>query len=194
MKFLGTDLTRNIERDMFDYGPREYEDFRESSALVKSEAAEFERLQAQIAEVLAQFFIDTATWGLSRWERLVGVMTDESKPLSQRRSVVKAKLRGVGTVTVGLIKSVSESWYAGEVEVTQDTAKYLVTVEFVSSYGVPENLDDVERALREIIPAHLQLAFKFKFLTYDGLKAYGYSYNGVKATELTYAQILTNGE
>ncbi|KQL21871.1 phage portal protein [Cytobacillus solani] len=178
---------------MFDYGPREYEDFRESNALIKSEAAEFERLNAQIADVLSQFFIDTATWGLSRWERLVGVTTDESKPLSQRRSVVKAKLRGVGTVTVDLIKSVSESWYAGEVEVTQNTTQYLVTVEFTSSYGVPENLDDVERALREIIPAHLQLAFKFRFVTYDMLKATGLTYDEIKATGLTYDEIKNGG-
>lgn len=190
MKFLGTALTRNIERDMFDYMPKEYEDFRESRALVKTEAAEFERLHANIADVLGQFFIDTATWGLSRWERLVGVVTDESKPIDQRRAVVKSKLRGVGTVTVDLIKNVTESWYGGEVEVTQTPAEYLVTVEFVSSYGVPSNLDDVERALRDIIPAHLQLAFKFRFVTYNATKAKYANYDAVKSTGLTYAELL----
>ncbi|MEH7521678.1 YmfQ family protein [Bacillus sp. JJ1503] len=190
MKFLGTDLTRNIERDMFDYLPKEYEDFRESRAVVKTEAAEFERLHANIADVLAQFFIDTATWGLSRWERMVGVTADKSKPIDQRRAVVKSKLRGVGTVTVELIKNVTESWYGGEVEVTQTPAQYLVTVEFTSSYGVPANLTDVERALRDIIPAHLDLAFKFRFVTYDATKAKYSNYDAISLTGLTYAGLL----
>jgi uncharacterized protein YmfQ (DUF2313 family) len=190
MKFLGTDLTRNIERDMFDYMPREYEDFRESRALIMSEATEFERIHSNISEVLAQFFIDTATWGLANWEQVVGVKTDESKPVEQRRSVVKSKLRGVGTVTVELIQNVAESWYGGDVEVTQEPSQYLVTVEFVSSYGVPENLDDVEWALRDIIPAHLQLAFKFRFVTYDMLKNNYATYDTMTATGLTYGEIL----
>lgn len=194
MKFLGTELTRNIERDMFDYMPREYDDFRESRAIVKTEAAEFERLHANIADVLAQFYVETATWGLANWERLVGVKTDESKPIDQRRSVVKGKLRGVGTVTVEMIKNVTESWYGGEVEVTQTPAQYLVTVEFTSSYGVPSNLGDVERALRDIIPAHLQIAFKFRFVTYAISKAQYATYGDMKSTGLTYAELLTNGE
>jgi hypothetical protein len=187
MKFLGTELTRNIERDMFDYGPREYEEFRESSALIKSEATEFERVHSKVADVLAQFFIDTATWGLANWEQIVGVTTDESKPIDQRRSVVKSKLRGVGTVSVELIKNVVESWYGGEVDVTQEPAQYLVTVKFVSSYGVPENLADVERILRDIIPAHLKLVFAFRFVLYRDLTDRPYK----TLTGLTYDQLLT---
>lgn len=187
MKFLGTELTRNIERDMFDYMPREYEDFRESRALMTTEAAEFERVHDQVADVLAQFFIDTATWGLANWEQIVGVTADESKPIEQRRSVVKSKLRGVGTVSVGLIKNVVESWYGGEVEVTQVPAQYLVTVEFVSSYGVPENLADVEKILRDIIPAHLQLVFAFKFVLYRELTDRPYK----TLIDLTYDQLMT---
>jgi hypothetical protein len=194
VKFLGTDLTRNIERDMFDYMPKEYEDYRESRAIVQAEAKQFEALHADIADVLAQFFIDTATWGLANWERLVGVVPDESKPLSQRRSVVKSKLRGVGTVTVDLIKNVAESWYGGDVEVTEQSALYKVTVKFVSSYGVPENLADVEKALRDIIPAHLDLAFEFRFVTYDTLKTQYATYGAITASGLTYVEIISNGE
>lgn len=194
MKFIGTDLTRQIERDMFDYMPKEYEDYRESRAIVQTEASEFEALNGQIAEVLAQFFIDTATWGLANWERVCGLPVDESKPVGQRRSVIKSKLRGIGTVTVDLIKNVAESWYGGDVEVMEQSALYKVTVKFVSSYGVPENLADVEKALRDIIPAHLDLAFEFRFVTYDTLKTQYATYDAVMASGLTYVEIISNGE
>ena len=164
MKLLGTNIERNIERDMFDYMPREYENCRESRAIVKTEAAEFEALNDAIDDVLAQFSFDTATWGLSHWERICGIPIDESKPVEQRRSVIKSKLRGIGTVTVALIKNVAESWYNGEVEVTEQPSLYTVKIKFVSKLGVPPNLADIENALREIIPAHLAINFEFSYL------------------------------
>jgi len=164
VKLLGTDIERNIERDMFDYMPREYEDLRESRAIIQAEAAEFETLNAAIADVLAQFYVDTATWGLANWERICGIPINESKPIDQRRSVIKSKLRGIGTVTVGLIKNVAEAYYNGQVEVIEQPSLYTVKIKFVSKLGVPPNLADIQNALREIIPAHLAIDFEFSYL------------------------------
>ena len=149
---------------MFDYMPRDYEGYRESRVIIQTEAAEFEALNAAIADVLEQFDVDTATWGLVYWERICGISTDESKPVEQRRSVVKSKLRGIGTVTVALIKNVAESWYNGEVEVTELPSLYTVKIKFVSKLGVPSNLTDIQNALREILPAHLAINFEFSYL------------------------------
>ena len=149
---------------MFDYMPRDYEGYRESRVIIQTEAAEFEALNAAIADVLEQFDVDTATWGLVYWERICGISTDESKPVEQRRSVVKSKLRGIGTVTVALIKNVAESWYNGEVEVTEQPSLYTVKIKFVSKLGVPSNLTDIQNALREILPAHLAINFEFSYL------------------------------
>jgi hypothetical protein len=164
VKLLGTDIERDVERSMFDYMPREYEDLRESRAIIQAEAAEFETLNDKIADVLAQFFVDTATWGLANWERICGIPTDESKPVDQRRSVIKSKLRGIGTVTVDLIKNVAEAYYNGEVEVIEQPSLYTVKIKFVSKLGVPPNLADIQNALREIIPAHLAINFEFSYL------------------------------
>ncbi|MCL6615562.1 MAG: YmfQ family protein, partial [Anoxybacillus ayderensis] len=73
-------------------------------------------------------------------------------------------LRGIGTVTVALIKNVAESWYNGEVEVTEQPSLYTVKIKFVSKLGVPSNLADIQNALREIIPAHLAINFEFSYL------------------------------
>ncbi|AND39627.1 YmfQ family protein [Cytobacillus oceanisediminis] len=193
MKFLGTELTRNIERDMFDYMPKEYEDYRESRAIIQSEAAEFESLNAQITDVLAQFFIDTATWGLANWEQLVDVPTDPTKPLNQRRSVIKSKLRGIGTVSVSLIKNVAESYANGEVDVVEESANFTIRIKFVSTLGVPENLADIQKAITDIIPAHLAINFEFTYVLYSQLEAKYADYNAVVASGLTYEQILTDG-
>lgn len=129
------------------------------------ESAEFGALNAAVYDVLNQFFIDTATWGLANWERVCGIVTDPAKPIEQRRAVVKSKLRGIGTVTVALIKNVAESFVNGEVEVTENVAPYTIGIRYVSAIGVPDNIADIQRALREIIPAHLAISYSFRYLT-----------------------------
>jgi Uncharacterised protein conserved in bacteria (DUF2313) len=194
VKLLGTELTRNIERDMFDYMPREYEYLRESSEIIKAEAVEFETLNNTIADVLAQFFVDTTTWGLSYWERACGIPVDESKPIDQRRSVIKSKLRGIGTVTVDLIKNVAEAYSYGEVDVTEDYANYTVIVTFVGERGVPANLTDIENALREIIPAHLAINYKFTYLRWSELDSYGWTWDALDAQMLSWDEFEIYGQ
>jgi uncharacterized protein YmfQ (DUF2313 family) len=155
----------SIRRDIGDYLPQYYRDSRTVDNLLNAEATELADLNAEIADILAQFFIDTATWGLPNWERICGITTDETKPIDQRRSVLKSKLRGVGTVTVTLIKSVAEAFANGEVAVTEDNPSYTVNIRFISEIGRPENISDVQNALREIIPAHLNITYSFRYLT-----------------------------
>lgn len=186
-------MNRNMERNIFDYLPRDYEELRESYEMLTSEQAEFERLNANINDVLAQMFVDTATWGLAEWERIVGVESFPNKPIGERRSVIKAKLRGAGVVTVAHIKGIAESWYGGDTEVREETADYLIVVKFVSSYGVPMNLDDVETALREIIPAHLDVEFEFMYVTYDMARMHYGDYDELISQGRTYEEVLNGG-
>lgn len=150
--------------NLSQYLPDYYQNIREFQTLIGTENEEVEQLSATIDEVLEQFYVDTATWGLANWERICGIPTDESKLIDQRRSVINSKLRGIGTVTVALIKNVAESWYNGEVEVTEQPSLYTVKIKFVSKLGVPSNLTDIQNALREILPAHLAINFEFSYL------------------------------
>ncbi|OME86932.1 hypothetical protein BK120_08390 [Paenibacillus sp. FSL A5-0031] len=113
-----------IQRDMHDYLPRYYGDIPVASNVVDRGASETAQLNAAMYDVLAQMYVDTATWGLARWERIFNLATDVSKPIDQRRSVIKSRARGAGTVTKALIKEVAESFQNGEVEVTEYNRNY----------------------------------------------------------------------
>lgn len=143
--------------------PRFYGFVKEFVELIKADAKQLAKLDDWMEDVVNQSFVETATWGLERWEEIFGIQKNNSKPIDQRRSVIKAKIRGAGVTTVALIKEVAESWYNGEIEVTEEALK--VIIKFNSNFGVPSNLDDVEKALREIIPAHLLIEYLFKYLT-----------------------------
>lgn len=181
-------MTRNIQQDMADYLPRYYEDTPIVTNIIGREATEFTDMNADIYDVLAQFYIDTATWGMARWENIFGVTVDEAKPIEQRRSVIKGKLRGIGTVTAELIEQVAEAYDNGTVTVEEDNAAYTIIVTFVSNLGVPANLDDIQTALRDIIPAHLAISFEFTYMTYADLDSYTLTWTDVNALGLTWAE------
>lgn len=178
---------RNIRQSIHDYMPPYYREIYEAEQLLDREAAEFIALNKAIRDVLDQLFVDTATWGLARWERVCGIPIDATKSYRQRRSVIKSKLRGVGTVTVPLAKAVAEAYDNGAVKVTEDPDNYAVIITFVSNHGVPENLDDIRNVLREIVPAHLAIHFAFTYMTYDALDSYGLIWTDVDAKKLTWA-------
>lgn len=147
---------------MLDYLPKYYEELRESKNIITVEAAEFEGLNADIKDVLDQFFVDTATWGLSEWERIAGITYDTGRSDSSRRDYIKAKLRGLGPATPGLIKETADTFYLTEIE-SEDFANYEVTLRITPTRGIPRNVNDMESAILEIIPAHLNLIIRFSY-------------------------------
>ncbi|WP_313429702.1 YmfQ family protein [Siminovitchia terrae] len=149
--------------EMLELIPYELRKSPQYKAIFEAEGKQFDRIEFNISDILDQTFIDTATWGLEIQEKELGIKTELGKPIEERRSVVKSKKRGMGTVTVDLVKSVTEAYYGGEVEVYEIPGAYLINIKFVSSLGVPSNLTDVENSLREIIPAHLGIEFKFSY-------------------------------
>jgi len=180
-------------RNLIDYVPPYYNDLLESREILSAEDAEFERLNASIDDLLLQFNVSTATWGLREWERICGITTDASKTLGERRSNVKARLRGAGVVTAEHIKNVADGYYGGETEIIERNSEYTIVVKFTSSYGVPSNLSDLQAVLREIIPAHLAIEYEFKFVTYHILKGAYATYDDVLASGKTYDEIRDGG-
>lgn len=174
---------------MLAYVPKFIQTAQAYRAIIDAQGSEFDQLRTNIEDILKQFYVETATWGLDLWEQMLGLKSYAGKPLDQRRSRIISKLRGMGTVTVSLIKNVAESYVYGTVEVTENPAAYSFTIKFVDSRGIPPNLDDVKAAIEEIKPAHLAVQYEFTYTTYGELKAWSLTYGDLKV--LTYGQIKT---
>jgi len=124
---------------------------------------EIDRLNDTLDEILEQFFVDTATWGLELWEQFLGLPIDKTKPEQFRRERIKAKLRGYGTVTKGLIKNVASAFANGEVEVIEYPSEYKFVVKFVGVKGIPPNMSDLTKTIEEIKPAHLNYEYQYTY-------------------------------
>lgn len=88
------------DRKLIDYVPNYYDELLESSELFSAEDAEFKRLNASIDDLLLQFNVSTATWGLREWERILAITPKPNSSIESRRARILAKLRGAAPATV----------------------------------------------------------------------------------------------
>ncbi|MTK11097.1 MAG: DUF2313 domain-containing protein [Clostridiaceae bacterium] len=156
--------------DLMKYLPIYYE----SSALMKSVqgtiAKEVDKLNYSKKDLLNQFYVDTATWGLScMWEKTLGIQTDLNKSYEERREIIKAKLRGAGTVTKNMIKNVAEAFSGGEVEVLENFLDYSFIIRFIGIKGIPKNMAGLIEIVETIKPAHLGYSFKYTYTWWNKL-------------------------
>jgi len=114
-----------------------------------------------LQDIYNQLNIDTATWGLAIYEKELGITTDVNKPLQERREYIKSKLRGIGKADAAKIKIVADAFTNGEVEVTFDGK---INIKFNGEYGIPANIEDVEKAIEEVKAAHLAVVYLFAYL------------------------------
>ncbi|WP_438445916.1 putative phage tail protein [Gorillibacterium sp. sgz5001074] len=159
-----------------------------TSGILDSGADELEELETGITSVLQQFFVDTATWALTDWEQELQIKTDESKPISERRSVIKSRLRGSGTVTVALLESVAESYDRGRIKVTEQPALYQITIRFLDTAGIPPQIDDLMAAVESVKPAHLSVVYEYNYFLFSELDAKGWTFAQLDALGLTFSQ------
>ncbi len=185
---------------MAAYLPGYYRHSGVMQGILKGQGAGVDDYVAAMADVVAQSFVPVATWGLDIWEQELGIKTDYRLSIEERRSTVMAKLRGIGTVTVALVRTVAESYANGQVAVidspygyTYDLYRhvegppaYTVVIRFVDQYGVPSAMDALKRALRAIIPAHLAIEYEVLYLYWDVLDAQALTWDQLDARGLAW--------
>ncbi|NPV90101.1 MAG: YmfQ family protein [Firmicutes bacterium] len=174
---------------MLGYCPRYYENSRVFKSYLQASGEEMDVLKPGVEGVLDQFFVSTATWGLDRWEQELGLTSYTGKPYEQRRSKIISKIRGIGTVTVKLVKIVAEAYDGGTVDVTGRPDQYWFTIRFVDTRGVPPNIGDLMEIIEEIKPAHLGVTYEYRFLIWDELDGLNFSWDSLDNENLTWDQL-----
>jgi uncharacterized protein YmfQ (DUF2313 family) len=175
---------------MLRYAPPFLQNSRVYRAIIGAEGAEYDAQRTTAADILKQFYIETATeWGLAKWEEFLGLASYAGKPLSQRRSRIISKLRGIGSVTVEMIETVAGAFENGTIKVTEQPELYQFTISFISTRGIPPNIEDLFQAIEEIKPAHLAVVYDYKYLTWNELDAMNLTWDQLDAMHLTWEQL-----
>lgn len=151
-------------------------------------------LADNLNETVDQCFVETATSLLSRYEQIYGLSIDVSKSNTFRRERIKAKIKGVGTVTRQMIVDVAKSYSNGEVEIIEDNANYSFKVKFVGTRGVPANISDLILTIEEIKPAHLSFTFEYTYMTWNEFDSYNNTWEEWDTLNLTWNDFETYKE
>ncbi|MFF2093718.1 putative phage tail protein [Paenibacillus sp. NPDC058174] len=160
-----------IGRILMNHLPEYYADINESRIICQTEGMEFDSLESASAAVLSQRFVDSATWGLQRWEKELGIAASAGQPFEQRRAVIWSRMRGTGTIRSESIKVVAGAYTNGEVEVLENFSESTIILKFVSVLGIPPNIADITETLRSLIPAHLLIKYEYIYTTWGDIEA-----------------------
>lgn len=137
-------------------------------------------------DIFNQFFVETSTWGIYKWEELAGIPSPINVDIETRRSNILAALRSRDTTTVEKIRVVSESYSNGECKVIEDSANYMFYIKFIGVRGVPKRIDELSKSIERIKPAHLGFGYIYSYLIWDEFDAYNHTWNEWDALNLTW--------
>ena len=124
-----------------------------------------------IEDTRNQFFVESATWGLDKWEKMLGI-SKNNNDIQTRRENIKAKMRSRGTTSIEVIKNICEAYSNGIVEIVVNHSDYSFVIDFVGSIGVPKAFAELDKTIHEIKPCHLAHSYKFNYNTHSNLANY----------------------
>ena len=163
----------------------------ESAAIIETLAKYSLQARAAVFDMVDQFWVSTATWGLELWEQLVDIETDYTLSIEARRAAIITKLRGSGTCNAAMISSVAQAITGYEAKVVENVGDYSFSLVFV---GDEPGFIDVDQqsiidGVEEVKPAHLK--FIIEGITWKDLHAVDYTWAMLEAEALTWHGLMT---
>ena len=125
----------------------------------------------KVEKTLEQFFVDSATYGLDYWEKMLGI-SKNTFDIQTRRENIKARMRSRGTTTVSFIKNICEAYSNGEVDIIVNHSDYSFVIDFIGTIGIPRAFAELDKTINEIKPCHLAHSYRFNYNTHSNLANY----------------------
>ena len=123
-------------------------------------------LDTMAERILAVYnFIDFSKLNLEQvryYEWLLGLESDETKSLEDRRAAIQAAWQAAQTPSLASIQAICDSWKDGGVIATYDPGT--VHLNFQGPAGIPAGSNDLKAALERHVPAHLILEYLYRYL------------------------------
>lgn len=159
--------------------------------VLKSSDREFRNVEQLQTIVERNIFIHTAMEYVSLYERDLAIKQQLNLNYDQRREQITARTRAVfDQTTITTMKSVASAFSNGEVDIHPTKIDGVFECEFVGTVGIPNNIDGLKEAMELIIPAHLEMTYKYSFQVWDNWN----SKHWTCIKPLTWEELRTKGE
>lgn len=146
-----------LDREIINYIIPLLREFREFKDIHYAEQPEFETLHKNTEAILDECFLDTATeYGISKWEKILGLSPKATETLEERRFKVKAELLANLPYTQRrLLEILTELCGQGMFTMNLDCVGLTLRVEL--AFESKSNVNAVCEMLRKILPVNLFL-------------------------------------
>lgn len=156
---IGKDFMRQESTNILRYLPAFVSETSNTFKTIgDSQSAEHDRLKEYMLDVYKQFFISTATWGLTLWEKDLFLPIIESDSYENRRLRIWNKLQAKQTSTLQFMTDLLNNYVStkdGKITELYDT----YTLKFEVQEGTIDNWTDLLNAINQWKPAHLAYFF-----------------------------------
>lgn len=150
----------NCAEKLKSYVPEEIQNSYVFKEIFKAYGDIFEKLEIDISDLFLQILPQTASeWGISLWEKRIGLTTNNSRSLMERRARVLAKLINKSTTTVRVIQDICKIYFEKS-DVIQYNSEYYFELNLSTKLGVPKAIDSLYEIIEIVKPAHLRVNYK----------------------------------
>lgn len=147
---------------IMQYLPEYYQNSRVMGAIAEVQGIELDMMHTALDEILKQFFIDTATWGLNLWDEFLGLKT-EAYSIEERRRLLKSKLIMQPPVTRERFKKLLDG-VADSVDVIEHYGEYNFDVVLLVKTNLRTAFEKILEQIEDNKPAHLAYQVILGFL------------------------------
>lgn len=144
---------RNQPPNLARYLPQFLQEDEHFKATLAACSTKHEEYRLLLDEITNQFYVETATWGLSDWERILGLKPDAGDSYEQRRNRILLKLQGRQVSTLDFMARLCARYTvdkAAEIEEHNEENRFRVYL-----HGGTSDLPGLREALETYKPAHL---------------------------------------
>lgn len=155
MKFI-----RGQDVNLAEYLPAFVSKDKEIKTLLSVESEEHNRQRELLIDMLKQFFIHSATWGLDCWERALGITSQHGAGKDMRRRKILRKLQGKQISTVSFMEKLAARYFSPDVKVCIKEIPKQNTFRVICD-EISRDYPGLIEAIEEYKPAHLAFALDY---------------------------------
>ena len=161
------------ERTLIEYLPHIIRDVREYKAIMNdAEQPEMMDVWQAVDDALNdQFIVDATENGVSRWEKILGIVPQATLTLEERKFTILTRINEQLPFTIRTLEESLKSLCGAEGYVVQLQANEYILIVKVALVA-KHNFDDVQRLLERIVPANMIIQLSIIYNTHEVLGGY----------------------
>ncbi len=161
------------DRNLIEYLPEFLRNVKEYEAILTlAEQPEMVELwKAEENALNDQFVVDATENGVSRWEKVLGIVPKATDNLDVRKFSILTRINEQIPFTITTLKEQLKS-LCGEdgYEVNLDASNFILSVRVALT--AKSNFDDVNSLLKRVVPANLIVDLSLKYTNHDAIASY----------------------